>query len=107
MFAGDAVIAGLVDHDIERRVEYIQVEFLGDQSDTCFCGFDIRIDVVPEYFDLAGSLVDQGTDNADRRGLARTVRPEQGIEVAGFDVEIYTLQGLKSVAVSLGKLFDR
>jgi hypothetical protein len=51
---------------------------------------------VPENLDLTGGLVDERTDDTDRGGLARTIRPKQGIEVTGFDVEIDSLQCLQT-----------
>jgi hypothetical protein len=47
-----------------------------------------RVEVDAEHLDLAGSLVDQRTDDADQGGLAGAVRAEQGEEIAGRDVQL-------------------
>ncbi len=95
-----------IDYDVQYRVENVQIDFLGHQTDAGFCRLNICVDIVPKYRDLTGGLVDQRTDNADHRRLARTVGSEQGIEVARLDLEIDALHRLYSVAVGLGQLFS-
>ena len=53
-----------------------------------------------------GGLVDQRTDDADQGRLAGAVRPQQGIEVAGGDVQADPLQGLHAVVVGLSQVAD-
>src|SRR5690349_18808075 len=46
-----------------------------------------------EDIGLAGRRVDEATENAHERRLARTVRPQQTVDLAEGDLEIYAAQG--------------
>ena len=81
--AVDAVVAGLIDHDLDHRLEAVEIELLDR--------------------DRAGGLVHQRGDDADGGGLAGAVGTEQGEEIALADVEVDTLQGLETIAVGLAQ----
>ena len=49
----------------------------------------------------------EAADDADQRGLAGAVRPEQRENLAATDGEIDALQRGKAVVIGLGQLFDR
>ncbi|MNF00817.1 hypothetical protein D3C80_1997050 [compost metagenome] len=46
--------------------------------------------------------VDDATDDADQRRLARAVRPEQGEDFTALNVQVDALERLESRGVSLG-----
>ena len=101
------VIAGLVDHDIQHGVEQVQVNLLWHEADAGFSCLWLTVDAVSENLDFAGGLVDKRTNDADCRGLARTIGAEKCIEVASLDIEVDSFQRVVAVRVDLGKFLDR
>ena len=69
-----------------------------------FADRQLPVDVVAEHLDLAAGLVDQRGDDADRRGLARAVRPQQREEIALLDRQVDALERLDAVLVGLREL---
>ena len=105
--ARNAVVTRLVDDDLDHRLPLVEIELLGYQADARLHPRRVRIQVVTEYVDRPGRLVDQRADDADRGRLSRTVRPEQGEKVPFIDVKVDTAQGLVAVAIGLVQRFDR
>ena len=60
----------------------------------------------PKTLTRARRLVDQRGDDADERGLAGAVRPEQREEIALLDVEVDAFQGLHAILVGLDEAAD-
>ena len=68
-------------------------------------GREIGIDAMTEHLDITAALVDQRTDNADRRRLPGAIGSEQRIKIAGLDDEVDALECLVAVRVGLGQVF--
>ncbi len=62
----------------------------------------VPVDVVPIDRNRTAARVDGSADDADERGLARTVGTEQRENLAAPDVEAHALQRLKPGSVFLG-----
>src|SRR5690606_18229457 len=63
--------------------------------------------VVPVGEHRAGSRVHDAADDPDQRGLARTVRPKQGKDLASPNLEVDVLQGLQPRGVGLPEIMNR
>src|SRR5262245_2594903 len=105
--ARNAVEPGLVRDDREHLLELVEVDLLRHEADAGLGAVHLPVDVVAEHGDRAARFLDQGHDDADRGGLARTVRPEQREEVALGDVEVDAAQRLHAVREGLGHAADR
>ena len=103
----NAVEAGLVHQDGLRRLELVEIDFLRHDADAGLGGLQLAVEVVAEHADGARGLVDQRGEDADQRGLAGAVRPEQCEEVPLLHVEIDPLEGLDTVLVGLRQSANR
>ena len=104
--ARHTVVTGLVDQDVLVLLEYVDVDFLRNDTDAGAGSLRMGIDVDTEYLDPAAGLVDERRDDADGRRLAGTVGAEQGEEITFLDDEIDALQGLDAVLVDLAQVVD-
>ncbi len=102
----DAVVTRLVDDDLDDRLEHIEVEFLRHQADARLDLRRLAVQIVAEHADLAGALVDQRADDADRGRLARAVGAEQGEEVTLVDLQIDAAQRLVTVLIGLAQVLQ-
>ena len=87
-----------------HAVKQIQIDFLWYQANTGFGGFEIGIDAVAEYLDLATALINQRADDAYRCRLAGAIRSQQRIKIAGLDREIYSLKCNVAIGVGLAEV---
>ena len=62
-------------------------------------GAIVPIDVVPAHRHAAFAQIGDAADDADQRGLARAIRPEQREDLAGLDIQIDVVQRLETGAV--------
>jgi hypothetical protein len=72
------------------------VQFLRHQPDQRARGAIIPVDVVAADSDAALAQIGDAADDADQRGLAGAVRPQQREYLATPDVEIYAVQRLEA-----------
>ena len=86
--------------------EGVGVQFLRHQPDHRARGAIIPVDVVAADVDAALAQIGDAADDADQRGLARAVRPEQRKNLAGLDVEIDVVQRLEAGAVGFREIGD-
>ncbi|MNV60964.1 hypothetical protein D3C71_1534530 [compost metagenome] len=100
--AGHAIVARLIDHNLHHGFERVKVELLRYQPELTLGVNDVFVDVVAEHPYAAGGFVNQRTDDADGRGFSGAVRPQQGVEIPRFDIEIDPAQRLDATGVSLG-----
>ena len=103
----DAVEAGLVDHDGLRRLEHVEVEFLGHDPDAGLGALEIGVEIVAEDLHRAGGLGDERSADADEGALAGAIGPEQRKKIPFSHLQVYALQGVDSVAIPLGEAVDR
>ena len=87
-----------------HRFEGVGVQFLRHQPDQRARGAIIRDDVVAADRDAAFAQIGDAADDADQRGLAGAVRPEQRKDLAALDVEIDVVQRLEAGAVGLREI---
>src|SRR5438445_13531894 len=83
------------------RFERVGVQFLWYEADQRARGAIIGVDVVTADGDLAFTGIGYAADDADQRGLAGAVRPQQRKDLAANDIEIDVLQRLEAGAVGL------
>ncbi len=98
------VEAGVVDQDVDRLLEHVEVDFLRHQADQAQGVVAVARQVDAEHLDLAAALVHQRTDDADQGRLAGAVGAEQGEEITGRDLQRHALQGLHAVVVDLAEI---
>ena len=103
----DAVEAGLVDHDGLRRLEHVEVEFLGHDPDAGLGALEIGVEVVAEDLHRAGGLGDERGADADEGALAGAIGPEQGKKIPLSHLQVYALQSVDTVSIPLGEAVDR
>ena len=104
---GNTIEPGLVDDDIQNPIELVEIQFLRNDADTGFYSIKFCIDAVAENPHLAGGLVDERGDDANRRRLARTIGSQQRKEIALRDFKIDPLQCLGTIFVDLREILDR
>ena len=104
--AWNAVKTRLVDHDGQRRLEHVEIDFLRHHADATLGLLELPVDVITEDAGLAAGFAHQRGHDADQRRLAGTVRPEEREEIPFLDGEIDALQGLYAVAVGFGQALD-
>jgi hypothetical protein len=73
---------------VKQVSNMVEIDFLRHDADAGLGRLELAIDIVTEHLDDAAGLVDQRGDDADGRGLAGAVRPQQGEEIALVDLEI-------------------
>src|SRR3546814_4458348 len=78
---GDAIEAGVVDQDVERLLEHVEVQLLRHQADQAHRLVAAGMQVDAEHPHLARGLVHQRGDDADQGRLAGAVGAEQGVEL--------------------------
>ncbi|MGF6552097.1 hypothetical protein QFZ96_007233 [Paraburkholderia youngii] len=67
----------------------------------------VGADVVTVHRHAAFARVDDAADDADQRGLARAVRPEQREDFSTVDCQIDVLQCPKTAGIGFGQIRDR
>ena len=77
------------------------MQFLRHQPDQRARGAIIPVDVMAADRDAALAQIGDAADDADQRGLAGAVRPEQREDLAALDVQIDAVQRLETGAVGL------
>ena len=87
-----------VDGDVEAdvllaREMLVDARVLEDDPDVATDAFRIRIEVVTGDRDRAARLGERRGQDRDRGGLARAVRPEEGEQLAGCDIEADVVDG--------------
>src|SRR5262245_49278478 len=87
-----------------HRLERISRELLRHQPDQRPCRAEILNDVVATYCHLTVGRIDDPTHNADQRGLAGAVRPEQRENLAAADLQVDVPESAKSGRVCLRKI---
>src|SRR4249919_123333 len=95
--------------EVERGphgLEGIGGQLLRHQADAAARGAVFGNDVVPIHVHRARACVDDAADDADQRGLAGAVRPEQREDLAAMDVEVDVLEGLEAAGVGLADVAD-
>ncbi len=102
--ARHAVEAGVVDQDVERLLEQVEIDFLRHQADQAHRRAALAHQVGAEHFDLAFAEVDQGGNDADQGGLAGAIGAEQGEEIAWLHFQRDALEGLHAVVVGLAQI---
>src|SRR5262249_3115357 len=102
----DAVEPRLVDDDGLRRLEHVEVNFLRHDADAGLRHLELALDVVAEHAHLTRGLAHERGNDADQRGLARAVRPEQREEIALLDVEVDAFQRLHTILIGLDEPAD-
>src|SRR5690606_9816855 len=105
--ARDTVEAGVVDQDVERLLEHVEVDFLRHQAEQAHGPVALGVQVDVEHADLARGLVDQGRDDADQGRLAGAVGAEQGVEVPRRDLQRNALERFHAVSVDLAEVTYR
>ena len=100
---GDALIPRLIYDHAQDGLELVEVDLLWNDADQSLGCFSISIKVMTENLDLTGGFFDQRADDANGCGFARTIRTQQGKEVAGLNFQIYALQSFKAVFVGLAQ----
>ena len=103
---GQAIIAGLVDHNIQALLELVEIEFLGHDADVLLGGGEILVDIHIEHRNLAAGLGYQGADDADGGGLSGAIGAQQRKKVALLYLQADALEGLEAVVVDLAEVFD-
>ena len=91
-------------HRRPHRFEGVGVQLLRHQPDQRARRAVIPVDVMAVDRDTALAQIGDAADDADQRGLAGAVRPEQGEDLAAPDVEIDVFQRLEAGAIGLGKV---
>jgi len=82
-----------------HRFERIGVQFLRHQPDQRACRAVIGVDVMAADQDAAVGQIGDAADDADQRGFAGTVRPEQRKDFAAPDLEVDVVQRLETGAI--------
>ena len=93
--ARQAVEAGVVDQDVERLLEHVEVQLLRHQAEQAHGGVAVAWPGrrrTPRT--SPARLVDQRTDDADQGRLAGAVGAEQGEEIARRDLQRHALERL-------------
>ena len=89
------------------RLERVGRQLLRHQADLAARGAVVAHDVVAVGEHRAGAGVDDAADDADQRGLAGAVGPEQREDLAAADVEVDVLERLEARGVGLADVADR
>ena len=87
-----------------HRFEGVGVQFLRHQADQRARGAIVASMSWPSTVTLPVARIDDAADDADQRGLAGAVRPQQREDLAAPDVEIDVVQRLETGAVGLGQI---
>ena len=82
-----AVKAGVIDQNVDRFFEHVEVDFLRHQTDLAHGRGTVGHQVDAEHRDRAGAGVDQRADHPDQGRFAGPVRAEQGEEITGGNVQ--------------------
>ena len=90
-----------------HRLERVGVELLRHQADQRAGGAIVGEDVMAADRDRAGRRRHDPADDADQRGLAGAVRPEQRENLALVDVEVDALERLEPGGIGLRQVGDR
>src|SRR5471032_3632781 len=88
------------------RLEGIGVQFLRYQADQGPRAAIRRDDVMAIDRYAALTRIGDAADDADQRGLAGAVRPQQREDLAAVDIQIDAIQRLETGAVGLGQIGD-
>ena len=89
-----------------HRLEGVGGQFLRHQADHGARGAVVADVVVAVHRHRAGGRIDDAADDADQRGLAGAVRPEQRENLAAPDLQVDALQRLEARGVGLRKISD-
>jgi hypothetical protein len=87
-----------------HRFEGIGVQLLRHQPDQRARGAVAVVDIVAADRDAAFARSRDPADDADQRGLAGAVRPQQRKNLAALDLQIDVVQRLETGAIGLGKI---
>src|SRR5262249_2586658 len=87
-----------------HRLEGVSRELLGHQPDQRAGGAKIADYVVTPDCDLAMGGIDDPAHDADQRGLAGGVGPEEREDLAAANVQVDVFEGLESGRIDFGKI---
>ena len=93
-------------HVRPHRLEGVGGQFLRHEADQRARGAVVADDVMAVDRDRAGGRIDDAADDADQRGLAGAVRPEQRENLAAADVQVDALERLEAGGIGLGQILD-
>jgi hypothetical protein len=93
-------------HRGPHRLERVGRQLLRHQADLGARGAEVGHDVVAVRDDLPGGGVDDAADDADERGLAGAVGPEQREDLAALDLDVQVPRLTRRASALEGNVSD-
>jgi hypothetical protein len=87
-----------------HRLERVGVQFLRHQPDQGTRGAIIGVDVMAVDGDAAFAQIGDAADDADQRGLAGAVRPQQREDFAALDLEVDAVERPETGAIGFRQI---
>ena len=95
-----AVVTALGDDDVQHLLEQVEVDFLRYHAQVQLGGVGMGFHILAEDLDSAAGLANQGRDDANDRGLAGAIGPQQREEITLGDIKGNAVKRLVPVVVS-------